>query len=293
MTRTLYDASREHSSCGVGFITNKRGEQTQELLQLSHQALCKIPHRGGMSAEGIGDGAGVNIDLSLAFFRHLCSDHNLQLGDFGVGNFFLPTTSSGFAEAEQLIRTTLANFSMPVLLWRKIPVNSGAVNVASAKVQLPLYQVVFGCPQDTASLEIFADQIDEALLDIESPAFTRKSLSGLYPLSMSCRTQVYKGRLNSWEVMPYFDDLSHPEHQVHTLFFHTRFSTNTAPNPMFAQPFRRMAHNGELNTDKKNRLSEDAIARQSNKKVIFPPGQSHRRFLYFHLFVKQTQKHTR
>ena len=274
MTRTLYDASREHSSCGVGFITNKRGEQTQELLQLSHQALCKIPHRGGMSAEGIGDGAGVNIDLSLAFFRHLCSDHNLQLGDFGVGNFFLPITSSGFAEAEQLIRTTLANFSMPVLLWRKIPVNSGAVNVASLKAQLPLYQVVFGCPQDTANVDAFADQIDKALLDIEAPAFTRASLNGLYPLSMSCRTQVYKGRLNSWEVMPYFEDLSHPQHQVHTLFFHTRFSTNTAPNPMFAQPFRRMAHNGELNTDKKNRLSEDAIARQNNNKIIFPPGQS-------------------
>jgi glutamate synthase (NADPH/NADH) large chain len=163
---------------------------------------------------------------------------------------------------------------MPVLLWRKVPVNPEAVNAASLNAQLPLYQVVFGCPQGTSDIEFFADQIDEALLDIESPAFTRESLKGLYPLSMSCRTQVYKGRLNSWEVVPYFEDLSHPEHQVHTLFFHTRFSTNTAPNPMFAQPFRRMAHNGELNTDKKNRLSEDAIARQSNKKVIFPPGQS-------------------
>lgn len=63
MTRTLYDANREHSSFGVGFITNKTGEQTGELLALSHQALCKSPHRDDMSAEGIGDGAGVNIDL--------------------------------------------------------------------------------------------------------------------------------------------------------------------------------------------------------------------------------------
>lgn len=91
---------------------------------------------------------------------------------------------------------------------------------------------------------------------------------------MSSKTQVYKGRLNSWEVVPYFDDLSDKEHHITTLFFHTRFSTNTAPATMMAQPFRRMAHNGELNTDKKNRLSEDAIARQQKKHVIFPKGQS-------------------
>ena len=91
---------------------------------------------------------------------------------------------------------------------------------------------------------------------------------------MSSRTQVLKGRLNSHEVVSYFKDLSDPAMHIHTIFFHTRFSTNTAPATMMAQPFRYMAHNGELNTDKKNRLSEDAIAKQNNKKVIFPHGQS-------------------
>jgi len=91
---------------------------------------------------------------------------------------------------------------------------------------------------------------------------------------MSSRTQVYKGRLNSFEVIPYFVDLYDKDHEINTLFFHTRFSTNTAPATMMAQPFRYMAHNGELNTDKKNRLSENAIARQNNKHVVFPRGQS-------------------
>jgi glutamate synthase (NADPH/NADH) large chain len=91
---------------------------------------------------------------------------------------------------------------------------------------------------------------------------------------MSSRTQVYKGRLNSFEVIPYFVDLYDTDHEISTLFFHTRFSTNTAPATMMAQPFRYMAHNGELNTDKKNRLSENAIARQNNKHVVFPCGQS-------------------
>ncbi|MEC7963845.1 MAG: glutamate synthase central domain-containing protein, partial [Pseudomonadota bacterium] len=88
------------------------------------------------------------------------------------------------------------------------------------------------------------------------------------------RTQVFKGRLNSWEIIPYFKDLSDPDHAVHTMYFHTRFSTNTDPHPSMAQPFRLMAHNGELNTDKKNRLSEAAIALARSKAIVRPKGQS-------------------
>lgn len=163
---------------------------------------------------------------------------------------------------------------MDVLLWRDVEITSSALNDKSAAAQLAIRQVVFSKPASVSSQDAFEALIHEALEEIEYPAFTEPELEGLYPLSMSSRTQVYKGRLNSWEVVPYFNDLSHPEHRIHTLFFHTRFSTNTAPNPMFAQPFRRMAHNGELNTDRKNRLSEDAIARSHNKTVIFPKGQS-------------------
>ncbi len=76
-------------------------------------------------------------------------------------------------------------------------------------------------------------------------AYTTPALSGLYPLSLSAHMQVLKGRLNSWEIVPYFRDLNDPDHQVHTMYFHTRFSTNTDPHPTMAQPFRLMAHNGE------------------------------------------------
>ncbi|MEM9262957.1 MAG: glutamate synthase central domain-containing protein, partial [Pseudomonadota bacterium] len=83
-----------------------------------------------------------------------------------------------------------------------------------------------------------------------------------------------KGRLNSWEIIPYYKDLNDPEHAIHTVYFHTRFSTNTDPHPSMAQPFRLMAHNGELNTDKKNRLSEAAVALARNNAIIRPKGQS-------------------
>ncbi|WP_104400825.1 glutamate synthase-related protein [Vibrio penaeicida] len=273
-SRSLYDREHEHSSCGVGFITDKTGEQTHQLLTLAHEALCTIPHRGGMNAEGIGDGAGVNIDLSVNFYRFLLNEPTLEKGEFGVANFFFPFDSAQFESAKSLILETLYKYSLKVELWREVPVNPEAVNEASQKVQQAIQQVVFLRGDNQPDAQSFEDQINAALSELESIGFTDSEFEGFYPLSMSSRTQVYKGRLNSGEVVPYFSDLTHPEHHVTTLFFHTRFSTNTAPATMMAQPFRRMAHNGELNTDKKNRLSEDAIARQQHKKVIFPKGQS-------------------
>ena len=274
MKRYLYDESREHSSCGVGFITNKSSKQTHELLVHAHQALCMIPHRGGMSAEGIGDGAGVNIDLSVDFFRQLTGQPDLELGRFGVANFFFPEDIAQHKRAEALIQAVFDQHQFDTILWRDMPVNNDVLNPASQVAQLNIKQIVFACPAEIRCQTEFESVIYRASLEIEAPAYTDETLYGLYPLSMSSRTQVLKGRLNSWEVMPYFVDLMNEDHKVHTLFFHTRFSTNTAPNPMFSQPFQRMAHNGELNTDRKNRLSEDAIARFKQKQIIFPKGQS-------------------
>ena len=274
MSRKLYDASLDYSSCGVGFITHKKSKQTHEILKLADEALCKIPHRGGMSSEGIGDGAGVNIDISVNFYKHLTQNDSLEYGNFGVANFFYPINKTTKGEAEEIIKKTLKKFNLPIILWRDVEVNSDAVNDASRKAQLPIVQIVFTRPKNIKTQEDFEFVINDALQEIEHPAFTLPELKGFYPLSMSSFTQVYKGRLVSGEVFPYFKDLTNIEHQIHSLFFHTRFSTNTAPNPIYAQPFRRMAHNGELNTDKKNRLSEDAIARANGKSVIFPDGQS-------------------
>jgi glutamate synthase (NADPH/NADH) large chain len=274
MTRYLFDKNHEFSSCGVGFITNKSSKQSHELLVHAHQALCMIPHRGGMSAEGIGDGAGVNIDLSLNFFRKITNNPELNLGEFGVANFFLPIDKKQHQSAETIISNIFKEFDLDIFLWRDVPVNKSALNDVSQQAQLSIKQLIFKRPKSVASQERFELLIHDALTAIEYPAYTKPELYGLYPLSMSSRTQVLKGRLNSWEVVPYFLDLTDEDHSVHTLFFHTRFSTNTAPNPMFAQPFHRMAHNGELNTDRKNRLSEDAIARIQNKKIVFPKGQS-------------------
>lgn len=273
----LYDAALSQDSCGVGFITHKQSKQTHDLLAKSHEALCTIPHRGGMSAEGIGDGAGVNIDLSLTFFRKITGNPALKLGQFGVANFFYPEDHAHHdSDANELVERHFNDFNLPIIARRMIPVDNSVLNAAAIKAQLPIEQFVFARPEHLkdATHEEFERHIQAALLDIEVEGFTREELAGFYPLSMSSRTQVYKGRLNSHEVIPYFKDLYDTDHEIHTLFFHTRFSTNTAPATMMAQPFRYMAHNGELNTDKKNRLSENAIARQHGKHICFPCGQS-------------------
>lgn len=270
----LYDHAHEKSSCGVGFITRKDGKQTHDVLKKGHEALCAVPHRGGMSAEGVSDGAGVSVDISLGFFRKLTGRDDLQPRRFGVGNFFLPNDPAFRQEAENIIEGALAEQGLSLLLTRDVPVDDSAIRPAAIRHQLPIRQWVFACHDEKASQAEFDVRIHKALLAIEARAYTEPQLAGLYPLSLSARTQVLKGRLNSNEVMPYFRDLVDPDHTVNTMYFHTRFSTNTDPHPSMAQPFRLMAHNGELNTDRKNRLSEAAIALAKNASIIRPKGQS-------------------
>lgn len=269
----LYDPSKDSDSCGVGFITRKDGEQTHEVLQMAHSALCTVPHRGGMSAEGVGDGAGVNVDLSLNFFRKI-TGLPLEAGRFGVGNFFVPKDAALRANAERLVEETLAAYGFDILLKRDMPLDNSVARPAAAQFQLPIAQWVFSAPQDIADQDALEKRIYRALLDIEARAFTESEFGGLYPLSLSSRTQVFKARLNSNEVIPYFKDLTDPDHQVRGLFFHTRFSTNTDPHTTMAQPFRLMAHNGELNTDRKNRIAEAALMLARGKKIVRPKGQS-------------------
>ena len=257
----LFDPTVEHSACGVGFITRKDGVPTHDVLRRGHLALCAIPHRGGMSSEGVGDGAGVSIDLSVEFFRAL-TGLPLEARRFGVGNFFLPDDPVQHGPAHELVNETFAAQGLDVVLVRDVPVNHAVTRPAAAQYQLPIVQWVFTAGEMTP---VEADHAaNRALLAIEREAYSRRELRGLYPLSVSTRTQVLKGRLNANEVIPFFTDLLDERHSVRTLYFHTRFSTNTEPHPSMAQPFRLMAHNGELNTDRKNRLSDEALAQASS-----------------------------
>ena len=263
---------REHSACGVGFVTRKDGKQTHDLLIKAHEALCAVPHRGGMSSEGVGDGAGISVDLSLKFFSKIVGKQ-MQAGAFGVGNFFLPALPAMQAKAEKVVDEALKSQGFTVLCTRRVEVDESQIGARAIRWQLPIQQWIFE-PQEVKNQQAMDMSIYRALLDIEAVAFTDPDFDGFYPLSLSSRLQVLKGRLNSWEITPYFKDLWDQDHEVKLLYFHTRFSTNTDPHPSMAQPFRLLAHNGELNTDKKNRLSEAAIAKARNRSIVQPKGQS-------------------
>ncbi|WP_298130376.1 glutamate synthase central domain-containing protein, partial [Micropruina sp.] len=272
----LYQAATEHSACGVGFITRKDGAQTHDVIALGEQALCAIPHRGGMSAEGVGDGAGVSIDLSVDYFSALAG-RPLERGHFGVGNFFMPDDPTQWDRARGLIDTALAEAGLATLVVREVPVDDAVLRARALRYQLPIVQWVFQLaePGDADDQRGRIDRAaNAALLAIEAEAYTDPALTGLYPLSLSARTQVLKGRLNAGEVIGYFTDLRDPAQKVRSLYFHTRFSTNTEPHPTMAQPFRLMAHNGELNTDRKNRISDETLAITRHRRIVRPPGQS-------------------
>ncbi|MFE7273679.1 glutamate synthase-related protein [Streptomyces sp. NPDC057623] len=269
----LYDPARDHSDCGVGFLTRLDGVPSHDVIRKGHEALCAIPHRGGASAEGVGDGAGVSVDLSVEFFRAITGE-NLRAGHFGVANCFVPTDSGRRDSAVELVGRCIAEQGFETLLVRDVPVDHSVARPAAEPYQLPIAQWVFRAPSTWERSEVDA-AANRALLAVEAVAYADDaSYAGLYPLSLSARTQVLKGRLNSGEVIGYFRDLGDPRHSVRTLYFHTRFSTNTEPHPTMAQPFRLMAHNGELNTDRKNRLSDEALARARTRSIVRPPGQS-------------------
>ncbi|WP_247195880.1 glutamate synthase-related protein [Streptomyces sp. GESEQ-35] len=268
----LYDPARDHSDCGVGFITRLDGTPSHDVIRKGDEALCAIPHRGGASAEGVGDGAGVSVDLSVEFFGAITGEE-LRAGQFGVANCFVPTGSAGRHSSVGLVGRCIAEQGFEMLLVRDVPVDHGVARPAAEQYQLPIVQWVFRAPAGWERADVDA-ACHRALLAVEAVAYADDTYAGLYPLSLSARTQVLKGRLNSGEVIGYFRDLCDPRHSVRSLYFHTRFSTNTEPHPTMAQPFRLMAHNGELNTDRKNRLSDEALARARTRSIVRPPGQS-------------------
>ncbi|WFR67003.1 glutamate synthase central domain-containing protein [Curtobacterium flaccumfaciens] len=273
----LYDPARESSDCGVGFITRLDGAPSHDVIRKGDEALCAIPHRGGKSAEGVGDGAGVSIDLSVEFFSAITGEA-LRAGHFGVANCFVPSGAADRADAERVVTESIERAGLELLLVRDVPVDHSVARPEAEQYQLPIVQWVFRAPESWSRAEVDA-AANRALLAIEQVSYLRAAEERaehavLYPLSLSARTQILKGRLNSGEVIGYFTDLRDPRHSVRTLYFHTRFSTNTEPHPTMAQPFRLMAHNGELNTDRKNRLSDEALARARTRTIVRPPGQS-------------------
>ena len=256
----------DHDACGTGFVARLGGPPTHEILQFSLQALERLSHRGGVDADGAsGDGAGILSSLPIAFLRARAAEQQISLGEFfGVGMLFAPPTR--VADAQHAIEDAIGRSKLRLAGWRKVPVNPNALGQRAFETMPEIWQ----CFVEPAPAK---SQVPNAEAKFErSLALLRKRAEALLPercylSSLSSRTIVYKGLLTPWQFPHFYEDLRSPEFAAHFAIFHQRYSTNTEPSWQLAQPFRYVAHNGEINTIVSNRRWLRAREREVRKRI--------------------------
>src|SRR5579863_6297214 len=239
----LYDPSFEHDACGVGFVADLSGRGGHDVVAQALRVLCHLEHRGAQGGDpGTGDGAGILTQLPDDFFRAVCGFSLPEPGSYAAGlAFFSAERSVVSATIERLA----AAEGLTVLGWRDVPYDAGACG-AGARAVLPELVQLF-----------VAGANGESGLELERMAFCLRKRAehegGVYFASLSPRTIVYKGMLSAVQLGPFFPDLSDPRYGSALALVHSRFSTNTFPSWPRAHPYRYVAHNGEINTIRRNR----------------------------------------
>jgi glutamate synthase (ferredoxin) len=253
MAESRLTFSADHDACGVGFIAQLGGPASHGVVERGLEALSRLAHRGGVDADGrSGDGAGLLVALPKAFFRKTGRVHGIELPDeFGVGMVFLQRGQEDHALAA--IRSAVSKFDLSFLGWRSVPTDSSILGPRS-RDSLPVVQQYFVArcrPSLFRSPELDSFDFELQLFRLRQELET---ISGAgYYCSLSSRTIVYKGLLTPEQLAPFYLDLNDPEFESAFVVFHQRYSTNTQPSWSLAQPFRFVAHNGEINTISSNR----------------------------------------
>ena len=255
----------DHDACGTGFIAGLHGPARHEIIQMSLQALERLSHRGGVDADGAsGDGAGLLTSLPVEFFRARAIEEQLYLGElFGVGMLFVPPTRVGDARAA--IEESIGRSKLRMLGWRRVPVNSNSLGQRAFETMPEIWQFFIG-PVSQKTDESSAAKFERSLWLLRKRAETLLP-ERCYICSLSSRTIVYKGLLTPWQFPRYYEDLRSPEFTAKFAIFHQRYSTNTQPSWQLAQPFRYIAHNGEINTVISNRRWLRALERDIRKRI--------------------------
>jgi len=241
------DPWREQDACGVGFVARASGARSRDVMALALQALARVAHRGAAASDRSGDGAGVLTQIPVRLFGR-------QPGEScAVGAFFLPRERGPLACATAIIEEVLAGEGLPVLAWRDVPVNLDVLGAGARATCPTIRQALIAPPADGGRSD--ADAWERSLYlarrTIErriAEAGPGASLETCFVCSLSCRTLVYKALLTGTELGAFFPDLRSPDYETALAVFHQRYSTNTSPSWALAQPFRLLAHNGEINT---------------------------------------------
>ncbi|HZK65268.1 MAG TPA: glutamate synthase large subunit [Puia sp.] len=250
----LYHPSFERDSCGIGFVANIKGNKSHQIISDALTILENMEHRGACGCEtNTGDGAGIMIQTPHEFFFDECIRLGIHLpayGRYGVGVLFFPRDIMLKEECRDIFNRAAEKLGLEVLGYRKVPVNPDGLGATALSVEPEIEQVFIASPDHISNPE----ELERKLFILRNYSShtiantVKKDPIGFYVASLSYKTVVYKGQLTSLQVRDYFPDLRN--NRVVSAFglIHSRFATNTFPSWKLAQPFRYIAHNGEINT---------------------------------------------
>ncbi len=252
----LYRPEDEHDSCGVGFIADINGDKSKRVLQLGLQSLCNLTHRGALDADAkTGDGAGVLTQIPHKLLRAALSEMGHQLyneNDLGVGVFFLPRENSyATGRIRSLAESICHRRELFIFGWRKVPVNVNVLGLKASMTMPVIEHLLVGRPEGMSD-----DDFERTLYLVRKElehATAQDGIKDFYVASFSQRVISYKALLISTSLEKFYKDLAAEDYETAICVYHQRYSTNTFPTWPLCQPFRTLAHNGEINTIRGNR----------------------------------------
>ena len=257
-TKGLYSPDDEKENCGFGLIAQMDGEVSNDIVTRSIKALSRLSHRGAVSADGkSGDGCGLLLKLHKPFFRQQAAKANIEVTEnYAIGMVFLNTDQALAAKTKQAIDSEISAQGLIAAGWREVPVNVECLGEIARSTLPRIEQVFISLPQ-----YLETDELERKLFVIRKfvePKFSDDEM--FYISSLSSKLICYKGLMMPEFLPEFYLDLADPDLESSLAVFHQRFSTNTWPSWKLAQPFRYLAHNGEINTIRGNR----AWARQDS-----------------------------
>lgn len=272
----LYSPQNEHDACGVGMIVNIHGNKSHELVDSALKVLENMKHRGAEGADNkTGDGAGIMVQIPHEFIL-LQGIPVPEKGKYGTGLVFLPKDEKEQARILSVMIEEIEREGLSLMHLRSVPVNSSVLGKSALETEPDIKQIFITGVTD-------ASNIERTLYIIRKKIERRVHHKDFYIVSLSSKNIIYKGMLSSVQVREYFLDLTQPYFTSGLAIVHSRFSTNTFPTWSLAQPFRLLAHNGEINTIRGNRgwmearesvLSTPLLGDVKDIRPIIQPGMS-------------------
>ena len=247
----VYTKEMEHDACGVGLVASTEGKKSRKVVEYGIEALKAVWHRGAVDADGkTGDGAGIHLEIPKEFFAEKIeiTGHDYDNSEICIGMIFLPRNNYLAQENSRTIiekELTKSNFS--IYGWRQVPVNPKVLGDKAESTRPEITQVLFKHNDKKISNKNLEIKIYETRRKIEKEA-KEINLNELYICSFSSKSIIYKGMFLAESLSEFYTDLKDERFISRYAIFHQRFSTNTAPSWDLAQPFRAVAHNGEINT---------------------------------------------